>query len=221
MLLSLAALTLLLFLLFATPSDSAPLNTQVSSPFLVKKQYQPGDVPWWDESIPSCVVCEPAWPSISSCAAAAPAFQSWSNMIYNPGAFVDEIKCACTDTFVAAYPQCVDCFVQTNQCPQFLGVPSESGGSSIMDGIRQVCGFGSALLGGVASAQATENLTYTYNGVPSQGYPTTTSYGPGGIDLGSAEGAAVSTTSAGGRTGLELRSVVAAGLGALVLMMIA
>lgn len=109
-----------------------------------------------------------------------------------------------------------------------------------MDGIRQVCGFGSALLGGVASAQATENLTYTYNGsftcspkneynnlisqplgVPSQGYPTTTSYGPGGIDLGSAEGAAVSTTSAGGRTGLELRSVVAAGLGALVLMMIA
>jgi len=29
--------------------------------------------------------------------------------------FIDVIQCACTDTFQSAYPQCVDCFTQTNQ----------------------------------------------------------------------------------------------------------
>jgi len=29
-------------------------------------------------------------------------------IIFNPGAFIDIIKCACTDTFQSAYPQCAD-----------------------------------------------------------------------------------------------------------------
>ena len=36
-------------------------------------------------------------------------------MIYEPTRFIDVIQCACTDTFQSAYPQCVDCFTQTNQ----------------------------------------------------------------------------------------------------------
>lgn len=29
-------------------------------------------------------------------------------IIFNPGAFIDVIKCACVDTFQAVFPQCVD-----------------------------------------------------------------------------------------------------------------
>lgn len=49
----------------------------------------------------------------------------------NPAAWYAVIKCGCADVFQAAYPQCVDCFVQTNQCEEFLGVPSDSGASSM------------------------------------------------------------------------------------------
>ncbi|KAI5477362.1 hypothetical protein MNV49_006427 [Pseudohyphozyma bogoriensis] len=154
-----------------------------------KRDYEPGDVPYFPADIPSCVACQPAWSSIDSCAEAAPAFQDFTYMILNPATFIAEIKCACTDTFQSAYPQCVDCFVQTNQCSQYLGVPSDSGASSILNGMRQVCGFGSALLGGVASSQASAGISYTYTAEPSQGYSTTTSYGVGGLDLGSSQGA--------------------------------
>ncbi|ORY76526.1 hypothetical protein BCR35DRAFT_280386 [Leucosporidium creatinivorum] len=176
--------------------QSIPLNLTSS---LVKKGYEVGDVPYFPTDIPSCGVCEPSWSSISSCAAAAPAFESWMNMIYNPAAWYAVIKCGCADTFQAAYPQCVDCFVQTNQCEQFLGVPSDSGASSILDGIRNVCGLGSAILGGVATSQVSAGISYTYTAEPSQGYPTTTSYGPGGMDLGSAQGA----SSGAGRVATE------------------
>lgn len=36
-------------------------------------------------------------------------------MLFDPTKFIDVIQCACTDTFQSAYPQCVDCFSQTNQ----------------------------------------------------------------------------------------------------------
>ncbi|GAA5853061.1 hypothetical protein JCM9279_003800 [Rhodotorula babjevae] len=86
-------------------------------------------------------------------------------MLYNPLSFIDAIKCSCTDTFSAAIPQCVDCFVQTNQCEQYLGVPSlEANASSVLDGVREICGLGSALLGGVAASQSSAGLTYTYTG---------------------------------------------------------
>jgi hypothetical protein len=135
---------------------------------------------------------------------------------------------------------------QTNQCEQFLGVPSESNASSMyvvflllvffasflhrsaqrcrsfsltlsysLDGIRQICGFGSALLGGVAASQTSAGLSYTYNGVPSQGYPTTTSIGVGGVDYGSAEGAA--STAATVRAGLVV--VFSAVLGGVLVVL--
>jgi hypothetical protein len=31
-----------------------------------------------------------------------------AQIIYNPGAFIDVIQCSCTETFSAAFPQCVD-----------------------------------------------------------------------------------------------------------------
>ncbi|BGP11057.1 hypothetical protein JCM10049v2_006956 [Rhodotorula toruloides] len=140
-----------IFLAFAATAAALPAPTGVA--FLAKRQYKLGNIPYFPQEIPSCVACEPEWTSISSCARAAAAFKDWKQMLFYPVSFVDAIKCACTDTFSSAYPQCVDCFVQTNQCEEYLGVPSlEANSSSIFDGMRNVCGFGSALLGGVATS---------------------------------------------------------------------
>ena len=77
-----------------------------------------------NNAVPSCAVCRPQWPSISSCAAASSVFKDasqimWSVMLRattltrrNPLLFVSVIKCACIDTFRSAYVQCVDCFIQ-------------------------------------------------------------------------------------------------------------
>ncbi|KAM0746268.1 hypothetical protein T439DRAFT_141813 [Meredithblackwellia eburnea MCA 4105] len=199
-LLTLAAVLVLLSQLIFT-SLAAPVAAPTSPPSntiaqmkraLARKDYQPGDVPYFPSDIQACTICEPQWSTISSCALAAPAFQKFSEILTDPATFISLIKCGCTDTFQSAYPQCVACFVQTNQCQQFLGVPSESGANSIVDGMRNVCGFGSALLGGGNVATGV-NATYTYTGEPSQGYPTTTSYGPGGYDLGSGMGASAAS----------------------------
>ncbi|GAA5891680.1 hypothetical protein JCM8208_007366 [Rhodotorula glutinis] len=184
---------------FSTPAPTPAPSCVNPAAQLVTREYEVGNQPYFPADIPSCVVCEPQWSGISSCAKAAPAFEDWKNMLYNPLSFIDAIKCSCTDTFSSAFPQCVDCFVQTNQCEQYLGVPSlESNASSVLDGVREICGIGSALLGGVAASQSSAGLTYTYTGEPSQGYPTTTSIGPGGIDYGSAQGASSGASIAGG-----------------------
>ncbi|BGP43257.1 hypothetical protein JCM10450v2_007402 [Rhodotorula kratochvilovae] len=209
-------------LAFALPYlTPTPLTAPLA---LAPRQYQVGNVPYFPPEIPSCVACQPEWSGISSCASAAPAFEArfrlnWINMLWNPIAFVDAIKCSCTDTFSSAFPQCLDCFVQTNQCEEYLGVPSlEANTSTILDGIRNVCGIGSALLGGVAASQSSVGISYTYTAEPSQGYPTTTSIGPGGIDYGSAQGASSAVGSFGG-TGRTLALAVAATLGAVALGM--
>ncbi|KAF8889125.1 hypothetical protein BD779DRAFT_420511 [Infundibulicybe gibba] len=71
--------------------------------------------PVFPDSPPSCPICAQDYPGINSCAQAAPVLANFSMIIFNPGAFLDIIKCACTDTFQSAFPQCVDCFIKTNQ----------------------------------------------------------------------------------------------------------
>ncbi|KAH9971944.1 hypothetical protein BGW80DRAFT_1317309 [Lactifluus volemus] len=39
----------------------------------------------------------------------------YQKVIFNPGAFIDVIKCSCTDAFQSAFPQGADCFEKTNQ----------------------------------------------------------------------------------------------------------
>ncbi|GAA6059947.1 hypothetical protein JCM10212_003087 [Sporobolomyces blumeae] len=206
---------MVLHLVFALPllahvSLAAPFPTETASvAALGTRQYVPSvSKPYFPPDIPSCLACEPGWEGISSCAQAAPAFQDWKNMIFNPASFYNAIKCGCTDTFNSAYPQCVDCFVQTNQCAEFLGVPFEQNASSILDGIRNVCGFGSALLGGVAASQSSAGISYTYSGVPSQGYSISTTTGVGGIDYGSAQGGGSSTSGATPRVATKLGGFV-------------
>ncbi|GAA6008506.1 hypothetical protein JCM11491_004502 [Sporobolomyces phaffii] len=210
MITSLVVVISLFFLLASIPSAAPlpyPTGTGYSAPprrsVLAKRQYIPGEsVPYFPDEIPSCRACGPEWTSISSCAQAAPAFEDWKNMLFNPASFYNAIKCACTDTFSSAYPQCVDCFVQTNQCQEFLGVPSEQNSSSILDGLRNVCGFGSTLVGNVAKSQSEAGIAYTYTGVPSQGYSISTTTGVGGLDYGSAQGG-----SSGGANNFEFAKV--------------
>jgi len=101
---------------------------------------------------PSCQICEKNYVNIQSCANASVVFSQPSVILYDPTKFVDVIRCACTDTFQAAYPQCVDCFTQTNQTA-FL-VPDNGNLSSVITGMRQICALLSTLLGGVATTNS-------------------------------------------------------------------
>ncbi|KAE8224348.1 hypothetical protein CF319_g2733 [Tilletia indica] len=122
--------------------------------------------PSFPAQYPSCGKCEEKYSSLSSCMEASAVFQNATNIFNNPLSYVAVIKCACTDTFQAVYPQCLDCFQHTNQC-WYLGTdPQGTGAPAVISNIRNICGFGSALLGGVASANGL-NGTGTTNVVPS------------------------------------------------------
>ncbi len=106
---------------------------------------------------PSCVKCEERYSSISSCMRASSVFANATSIFNDPISYIAVIKCACTDTFQAVYPQCVDCFQHTDQC-WYLGTdPQGTGAPQLITNIRQICGFGSALLGGVAGANGMNN----------------------------------------------------------------
>jgi len=104
------------------------------------------------DSPPSCPLCERNYDEIDSCANASVVLANVSQIMFNPLAFLDVIGCACTDTFQSTYPQCVDCFTQTNQTG-FL-VPDNGNLSSVITGMRQICALGSSIFGHVASVNS-------------------------------------------------------------------
>lgn len=137
---------------------------------------QQRDVPAFPPFPPSCPICEQNFNTINSCAQAAPVLANFSNIIFNPGSFVDIIKCACTDTFQAAYPQCADCFMRTNQ-EELLNSNTEDL-PNIIKGMRQICGLESTLNGNVSavngettpSLSSTTQPTSTSNAARSMGW---------------------------------------------------
>ncbi|KAF5350701.1 hypothetical protein D9756_008751 [Leucocoprinus leucothites] len=96
--------------------------------------------PFFPDQPPSCPICAKLRRSRS-------VLQNFTNIIFNPGAFITIIKCACTDTFQSAFPQCVDCFLKTNQ-EAVLNTPNLP---AVVDGMRQVCALESTLLGNVSN----------------------------------------------------------------------
>ncbi|KAI0698203.1 hypothetical protein C8T65DRAFT_661056 [Cerioporus squamosus] len=130
-------------------NDFAPVSPR-GEPGLALASRTDGDSgePQFPDQPPSCPICAENFDSIDSCAQAAPVLQNFSMIIFNPGAFIDVIKCACADTFQSTYPQCVDCFIQTNQT-QYL---NSSDLPAVVDGMRKICALESTLLGGVATA---------------------------------------------------------------------
>jgi len=147
------------------------LDVAEATPSPVVPRQAPEAQPTFPPSPPSCPICAQNFGSIDSCAQAAPVLANFTEVLFNPGAFLSVITCACSDTFQSAYPQCVDCFIQTNQT-QFLNISSDlpdpsSTGSSILTGIRNICSFGSTILGNVSGADNETLPTTSAAPVPS------------------------------------------------------
>ncbi|KAI0830276.1 hypothetical protein BC628DRAFT_1500822 [Trametes gibbosa] len=140
------------FALSILASPFLPLPTQLShstyATLDARSARRQDAQPVFPDQPPSCPICEQNFGSIDSCAQAAPVFANFSMIIFNPAAFIEVIRCACADTFQSAYPQCVDCFTQTNQT-QFLNSDDLP---KVVEGLRNVCALESSLLGGVATA---------------------------------------------------------------------
>jgi len=153
--------TLLLCMLsisFAKPVEWARDDLLIEEPADANRTIDDEETYWhqkrtyFPDSPPSCQLCEQHYADIDSCANASVPLANFSQIIYNPLSFLEIIACACTDTFQSTYPQCVDCFTQTNQTG-FLA-PPDGNLSSIIVGMRQICALGSAIFGGVASANS-------------------------------------------------------------------
>lgn len=104
--------------------------------------------PYFPDTPASCPICASGYPSISTCAEAAPVLANFSSVIFNPGVFISVIKCSCTDTFQYVFPQCADCFEKTNQTA-VLDTPNLP---LLVNNIRQLCSFASSLLGNASNA---------------------------------------------------------------------
>jgi len=161
----------LIFSLLASVSPVLSLSLPYSdgSPTL-----QHRTTPYFPPDPPSCPICEKDYWNINSCAQASPVLANFSMVIFNPGAFIDVLKCACTDTFRSAFPQCVDCFGRTNQ----TWVLNQDGClPSVVNNLHDVCALAATILGHVASANSelpsstsTPLPTSTSNGGPHPGY---------------------------------------------------
>ncbi|PWY98553.1 hypothetical protein BCV70DRAFT_201868 [Testicularia cyperi] len=129
--------------------QATPVSKRQDTPALPLASYGP---PKFPADIPSCPKCEADYGSLSNCMGAASVFANATSIFNNPMAYINVIRCACTDTFQSVFPQCVDCFQNTDQC-YYLGTdPQGTGAGNIVSNIRNICGLGSALLGGVATA---------------------------------------------------------------------
>lgn len=93
---------------------------------------------------------------------ASAVFENATNIFNSPLKYIDVLKCSCTDTFQAVYPQCLDCFQRTGQC-QYLGTdPKGTGAPAIVGNLRNICGFASGILGGAEKANnPSSNNSYT------------------------------------------------------------
>jgi len=106
--------------------------------------------PYFPDTPASCPICQKDYASINSCAQAAPVLANFTMIIFNPGAFIDVIKCACAETFQAVFPQCVDCFIRTGQ----QNVLNNTNLPSIVSDIRNICALQSTLLGNVTDTNS-------------------------------------------------------------------
>jgi len=141
-----AHLSLLIFL-SATSVWGRPLSSESFYPLAVVAR-QTTVQPYFPDTPASCPICAKGYPSINSCAQAAPVLANITTVIFNPGAFISVIKCACSDTFQSTFPQCADCFEQTNQT-DVLDTPNLP---SLVNNIRQICALESSILGNASNS---------------------------------------------------------------------
>lgn len=142
--------------------------------------------PDWDNAVPSCAVCRPQWPSISSCAAASSVFKDASRIMWcvtrcltnltsqEPAGIRQRHQmCLHRHLPLCLRPVCRLLYKgtssadpdeplteQTGQCEAYLNVGAEEA-PSVVEGIRSTCGFGSVLMGGVGYSSAAPAPTAT------------------------------------------------------------
>ncbi|KAF7373627.1 hypothetical protein MSAN_00573100 [Mycena sanguinolenta] len=73
--------------------------------------------------------------SIELCITVIPVVANFTTVIENPGSFADVLTCGCSPTFNITFPECVDCFENTNQ-QQFLNI---SDPDAVLTGLTKVC----------------------------------------------------------------------------------
>ncbi|KAM6493106.1 hypothetical protein JOM56_011240 [Amanita muscaria] len=129
--------------------------------------------PQFPDTPPSCPICAQNYGSINSCAQASTVLANFTMTLFNPGQFIDVIKCACTDTFQSTFPQCVNwwvpllnvqeddiewiSFVQTNQT-DVLNTPDLP---SLLNNVRTACALASTVLSNKTTSSVIPGATQT------------------------------------------------------------
>jgi len=158
-----AHLSLLIFL-SATSVWGRPLSSESFYPLAVVAR-QTTVQPYFPDTPASCTICAKGYSSINSCAQAAPVLANITTVIFNPGAFISVIKCACSDTFQSTFPQCADCFEQTNQT-DVLDTPNLP---SLVNNIRELCALESSILGNASNSDGETTPSPTRSAASSTG----------------------------------------------------
>jgi len=158
-----AHLCFFLIALSATSVWARPLSSE-SYPLPVVVR-QTTVQPYFPDTPASCPICAKGYPNINSCAQAATVLANITTVIFNPGAFISVIKCACSDTFQSTFPQCADCFEQTNQT-DVLDTPNLP---SLVNNIRQLCASESSILGNASNSDGETTPSPTQSATSSTG----------------------------------------------------
>ncbi|KAJ6554476.1 hypothetical protein B0H19DRAFT_1153692 [Mycena capillaripes] len=93
--------------------------------------------PDFPASPPSCGVCAQNYDSIKLCISVVPVVANFTTVIENPGSFVNVLTCGCSSTFNTTFPECVDCFQNTNQDSAL----NMSDPDAVLTGLEKVCAF--------------------------------------------------------------------------------
>ncbi|KAJ7270641.1 hypothetical protein B0H12DRAFT_1093219 [Mycena haematopus] len=118
-----AVLPLLALLVAASPYNDASLRRRNASD------------PDFPSSPPSCGLCAQNYSSIELCITVIPVVANFTTVLDNPGSFVDVLTCGCSTTFNITFPECVDCFENTNQ----QDVLNMDDPDAVLTGLTKVC----------------------------------------------------------------------------------
>jgi hypothetical protein len=131
------------------------------------------DEPQFPASPASCGLCQQNYDSIKLCISVVPIMVNFTTVIENPGSFVNVISCACGDQFKTTFPQCIDCFEQTDQ-ESFLNMPDPD---AVIEGTNKVCALENAVFGSgsTSSIEPVGGFTDTQSSTTATSTPTSDS----------------------------------------------
>ncbi|KAJ7756339.1 hypothetical protein B0H16DRAFT_1721934 [Mycena metata] len=116
--------------------------------------------PQFPSSPATCGQCQQAsmqnYDNIKLCMSLVPIMANSSTVIANPGSFIDVLTCGCTEPFKSTFPECVDCFENTNQ-DAVLNITDVD---AVTQGLAKVCALEGAIFGiGDSSSSTTSSAT--------------------------------------------------------------